>query len=227
MQSTSSSVDVAIIGAGAAGIAAARTLRDLGCRFLLLEATAQVGGRARTDTQTFGVPWDRGCHWLHAASHNPLTSLADHYGFHYRRTGPSERLHVKDHWASPAETEAAHAFIERSYESAHTSHLASYIVKTACPRWEHEPYIRGAYSAACPGQAWRRADLARLIEQRLFFADEATSITAFSTAHGAFQTGIAAAQGCCTGNMIGFQPILSRAFSLFVLSPPGHECVSP
>jgi monoamine oxidase len=49
------SPDVVIIGAGAAGLGAAKTLSDLGISFLLIEAQSRTGGRAFTDHYTFGV----------------------------------------------------------------------------------------------------------------------------------------------------------------------------
>ncbi|MGC1235612.1 MAG: FAD-dependent oxidoreductase, partial [Xanthobacteraceae bacterium] len=49
-------LDVIIIGAGAAGIAAARRLAAAGRRYLVIEATDHVGGRCITDTTSFGVP---------------------------------------------------------------------------------------------------------------------------------------------------------------------------
>src|ERR1700681_1421824 len=52
-------VDVAIVGAGAAGIAAARRLAAAKRRFALIEASDRIGGRCHTDTRTFGVPADR------------------------------------------------------------------------------------------------------------------------------------------------------------------------
>ena len=58
--------DVAIVGAGAAGIAAARKLAAAGRRVVILEAADRVGGRCITDTATFGMPFDLGAHWLHA-----------------------------------------------------------------------------------------------------------------------------------------------------------------
>lgn len=76
--------DVVIIGSGAAGIGAGRVVRQTGSRFCLLEAKERTGGRAWTDASTFdGVPWDRGCHWLHDASQNPLRKLADEMGAAY------------------------------------------------------------------------------------------------------------------------------------------------
>ncbi len=73
-------VDLLIIGAGAAGIAAARAagLRGLSCR--VLEARERPGGRAWTDSDTLGAPFDLGATWLHAANRNPLRSLAEALG---------------------------------------------------------------------------------------------------------------------------------------------------
>ncbi len=77
---TSGPVDVAIVGAGAAGIAAARKVAAAGRRYVLIEATDHVGGRCITDTATFGVPYDRGAHWLYLPDSNPLTKLAPNRG---------------------------------------------------------------------------------------------------------------------------------------------------
>ncbi|MGA9007932.1 MAG: NAD(P)-binding protein, partial [Xanthobacteraceae bacterium] len=51
-----SGTDVIIVGAGTAGIAAARKIAAAGRRYVLIEATDHVGGRCITDTKTFGVP---------------------------------------------------------------------------------------------------------------------------------------------------------------------------
>ena len=60
-------------------------------------------------------------------------------------------------------------------------------------RWGADPFSRGSYSYALPGKADCRAALAAPIENRLFFAGEACSVNFYSTAHGAYFTGIAAA----------------------------------
>jgi len=60
-------------------------------------------------------------------------------------------------------------------------------------RWGSDPFARGAYSYALPGKADCRAALAQPIDERLFFAGEACSLNDFSTAHGAWLTGVAAA----------------------------------
>ncbi len=106
-----SSVDVAIVGAGAAGLAAARTARELGLEAVVFEAMPRIGGRAHTDRAPFGVPWDRGCHWLHSADLNPFTRLADEYGFRYQTEPVPWRLHLGDRWANPEEQAAADAFV--------------------------------------------------------------------------------------------------------------------
>jgi monoamine oxidase len=55
--------------------------------------------------------------------------------------------------------------------------------------WESDPLAKGSYSFAVPGKADSRAELARPVDGRLFFAGEACSIHDFSTAHGAYETG--------------------------------------
>ncbi|HWU12843.1 MAG TPA: FAD-dependent oxidoreductase, partial [Caulobacter sp.] len=55
-------------------------------------------------------------------------------------------------------------------------------------------WARGSYSHALPGRAGERAVLAAPVDGRLFFAGEASSPNAFSTAHGAWETGERAAR---------------------------------
>jgi monoamine oxidase len=64
----------------------------------------------------------------------------------------------------------------------------------AASAWVGDPFARGAYSHALPGHAGDRAILAAPVENRLFFAGEACSAEDFSTAHGAWLTGHAAAE---------------------------------
>ena len=88
-------VDVIVIGAGAAGIAAARRLvvtTRLSVR--LLEARDRVGGRAWT-LDAAGFPLDLGCGWLHSAEHNEWSAIAQEVGFEIDPTPPpwSRRAH--------------------------------------------------------------------------------------------------------------------------------------
>ncbi|OLB76796.1 MAG: hypothetical protein AUI16_07700 [Alphaproteobacteria bacterium 13_2_20CM_2_64_7] len=60
--------------------------------------------------------------------------------------------------------------------------------------WGIDPFSRGSYSYALPGKAECRAALAAAVDDRLFFAGEACSRSDYSTAHGAYLTGAAAAE---------------------------------
>ncbi len=60
--------------------------------------------------------------------------------------------------------------------------------------WRRDPFAGGSYSYALPGHADDRALLATPVDDRLFFAGEACSLNYFSTAHGAYETGTAAAE---------------------------------
>jgi monoamine oxidase len=60
--------------------------------------------------------------------------------------------------------------------------------------WHADPFARGSYSYAKPGSAGCRAVLAAPVGGRLFFAGEACSPHFFSTAHGAYESGAAAAE---------------------------------
>jgi monoamine oxidase len=71
-----SACNIAIIGAGAAGLAAAKELEQMGRDYLLLDASHRIGGRAYTEELTPGVPFDLGAHWLMAPSVNPLIPYA-------------------------------------------------------------------------------------------------------------------------------------------------------
>jgi monoamine oxidase len=77
--------DVAIIGAGAAGVAAGIECRARGLSFVILEASGRVGGRAYTDKTSLPHPWDQGCYWFHSADVNPLVAWADRLGTTYER----------------------------------------------------------------------------------------------------------------------------------------------
>ena len=55
--------------------------------------------------------------------------------------------------------------------------------------WRGDPWTLGAYSAPRPGQAHQREVLARPVDDRLFFAGEATTRDTFATCHGAYLTG--------------------------------------
>jgi monoamine oxidase len=72
-------VDVAIVGAGAAGVGAARRLANRGRSVLLIDALPRIGGRART-VHVDGMALDMGCGWLHSAERNPWVGIAEAEG---------------------------------------------------------------------------------------------------------------------------------------------------
>jgi len=81
LATASSEPDVAVVGAGMAGLAAARRLQDAGLRVVVLEARPRIGGRAFTEHHSFGVPFDHGCAWTHAEPANPIADIAKKLGF--------------------------------------------------------------------------------------------------------------------------------------------------
>ncbi len=84
---TSGDAEVAVIGGGAAGIAAARRLREAGVKALVVEARTRLGGRAWT-VEAGGYAIDLGCGWLHSAARNPWTKIAARQGRTIDRTPP-------------------------------------------------------------------------------------------------------------------------------------------
>ena len=87
-------LDIAIVGAGAAGIAAARRILPTGRKLAILEASARVGGRCFTDMRTFGVPYDVGAHWIHMPDVNPVAKLGMHSGLEIYPAPPGQRLRI-------------------------------------------------------------------------------------------------------------------------------------
>lgn len=104
--------DAVVIGGGAAGIAAARTLRDGGADVLLLEAGGWLGGRAHTAVLD-GMPLDLGCGWLHSAGRNPFVAEADALGFTVDRTPPGWDTQWRDLGFPPDQLAALGAAYER------------------------------------------------------------------------------------------------------------------
>ncbi len=114
-------VDIVVIGAGAAGLAAARQLAQSHASFRVLEARMRSGGRAFTDSAS-GYPIDHGCGWLHSADRNILRGLAEEAGFTIDRTLPAwgEQAFNKGFSADEqaAFSIAADEFIARVFDAA-------------------------------------------------------------------------------------------------------------
>ena len=68
---------IVVIGAGLAGLAAARDLHRLGHDVVVVEARDRIGGRVWTSHQWPDIPLDLGATWIHGTEGNPITELAD------------------------------------------------------------------------------------------------------------------------------------------------------
>ena len=98
-------VDIVVIGAGAAGIAAARRIAAANRKVIVIEATGQVGGRCLTDTTSFAVPFDRGARWLHDPDANPMIKLARAAGLDVFPAPPGQKIRIGRRNARAGETE--------------------------------------------------------------------------------------------------------------------------
>ena len=68
---------VVVVGAGIAGLAAAKQLQSYGYEVLVLEGRDRIGGRIWTSKQWPAMPLDLGATWIHGMENNPLTTLAN------------------------------------------------------------------------------------------------------------------------------------------------------
>jgi monoamine oxidase len=110
MEAAMEDVDVVVVGAGSAGLAAARRLGAAGLSVRVLEAMDRIGGRAWTSNEPFGVPFDVGCAWLHAADRNPYFAEAEAAGwtlFHHDMG--IDHLYFRDRRADAAQIAAMKA----------------------------------------------------------------------------------------------------------------------
>jgi monoamine oxidase len=101
----STQLDVVIVGAGAAGIAAARRIAGAGRRYVVLEAADHVGGRCVTDTRIFGLPYDLGAHWIHSPNLNPVTQLGTRRGIEVYPAPASQQVRIGRRYAREGEME--------------------------------------------------------------------------------------------------------------------------
>jgi monoamine oxidase len=122
MTALPSSVDVAIIGAGAAGLGAAHALHGSGLSVVLLEARARIGGRAHTVQASPEVTFDVGCGWLHSADKNSFVPIARQLNFEINKDLPPWRERAFGNAFPQSERDdfmrAMDAFYERLWQAA-------------------------------------------------------------------------------------------------------------
>ena len=106
--------DIVVIGAGAAGIAAARRIMAANRKVIVVEASGQIGGRCLTDTTTFDVPFDRGARWMHNPDTNPMIKLARSAGLDVSAAPLGQKIRVGRRNARAGETEEFLAALVRA-----------------------------------------------------------------------------------------------------------------
>lgn len=161
-------VEFAVIGGGAAGIAAARTLADAGREVLIVEASNRLGGRAHT-VHVAGMPIDLGAGWLHSAPKNPWVGIAEARGFSVCRARPRWGEQWRGLGFSEAEQEAMwHAFeaFQQAMETPPQSDRASDLLP-AGGEWNTaldalSGYINGAPMREMSVTDWRAYDEAAI-----------------------------------------------------------------
>jgi monoamine oxidase len=97
--------EIVVVGAGTAGIAAARRIAAAGRKVIVLEATSQVGGRCFTDATTFAARFDRGARWLYNPDQNPVPKLARGNGVDIAPVPQGQKIRIGRRNARPSETE--------------------------------------------------------------------------------------------------------------------------
>ena len=106
--------DVVVIGAGAAGVAAARRIQAANRKVIVIEAAGQIGGRCLTDATSFEVPFDRGARWLHNPDSNPVTKLARTVGLDVSPVVLGQKIRIGRRNARAGETEEFLAALVRA-----------------------------------------------------------------------------------------------------------------
>lgn len=106
--------DIVVIGAGAAGIAAARRIIVANRKVVVVEAASRIGGRCITDATTFDTPFDRGARWMHNPETNPMIRLARAAGLDVVQAPAGQKMRIGRRNARAGETEEFLAALVRA-----------------------------------------------------------------------------------------------------------------
>jgi monoamine oxidase len=138
MEGSANAVDVVVVGAGAAGLAAGRRLMEAHASVAVLEARERTGGRAWTKPTALGHAIDLGCEWLHSADRNPWTGIALHMGFTIDERLPDWRSRIARRYGDAAQADwaaAYGAFEERMDAAAAQPDLPASALLVPGARW--------------------------------------------------------------------------------------------
>ena len=102
-------------------------------------------------------------------------------------------------WLERAGAAASVDFAMEKLVKIFGSDIRSRLCRHIATAWGGDPWTRGSYSAALPGQGRQRIALAQPVEGVLFFAGEATSLHSHATAHGAYSSAVEAVQQIAAG----------------------------
>ena len=97
-------------------------------------------------------------------------------------------------WLEKQGQQACHDFAVDRVADIFGNDIRKHVNRSIVTAWSTEPWTWGSWACARPGQAHQRANLARPVNDQLFFAGEATVYGGQGTCHGAYQSGIRAAQ---------------------------------
>lgn len=131
---------VSVLGAGMAGLGAARQLHDAGAEVAVIEARGRIGGRTFTSNLWPDLPVDMGASWIHGTKSNPITALAAEIGAEWTATSYKRSVNVDDA-GRPIDFLGAAARAKKLVKAArllvddldHDTSLQAAI--EACPKW--------------------------------------------------------------------------------------------